>query len=78
METNNNVFSNDKITVTYEPRCCINAELCAKQLSEVFRHSVIPWIDLDVAKTKKIIKQIKRCPSGALQYYLKQKEKEVA
>jgi len=78
MEKNNNVSSNDKITVTYEPRCCINAELCAKQLSEVFRHSVIPWIDLDGAKTKKIIKQIKRCPSGALQYYLKQKEKEVA
>lgn len=78
MEKNNNVFSNDKITVTYEPRCCINAELCAKQLSEVFRHSVIPWIDLDGAKTKKIIKQIKRCPSGALQYFLKQKEKEVA
>ena len=78
METNNNVFSNDKITVTYEPQFCINAELCAKQLSEVFRHSVIPWIDLDGAKTKKIIKQIKRCPSGALQYFLKQKEKEVA
>ena len=78
METNNNVFSNDKITVTYEPRCCINAELCAKQLSEVFRHSVIPWIDLDGAKTKKIIKQIKRCPSGALKYYLNQKGKEVA
>ena len=78
MEKNNNVFSNDKITVTYEPQFCINAELCAKQLSEVFRHSVIPWIDLDGAKTKKIIKQIKRCPSGALQYYLKQKEKEVA
>jgi uncharacterized Fe-S cluster protein YjdI len=78
MEKNNNVFSNDKITVIFEPRCCINAELCAKQLSEVFRHSVIPWIDLDGAKTKKIIKQIKRCPSGALQYYLKQKEKEVA
>ncbi|MCA0151583.1 (4Fe-4S)-binding protein [Winogradskyella vincentii] len=74
METNHNVFSNDKITVTYEPRCCINAELCARQLSEVFRHSVIPWIDLDGAKTKKIIKQINKCPSGALKYYFNQKD----
>ncbi|MCA0132817.1 (4Fe-4S)-binding protein [Winogradskyella alexanderae] len=74
METNHNVFSNGKITVTYEPSCCINAELCANQLSEVFRHSVIPWINLEGAKTKKIIKQVKRCPSGALQYYLNSKE----
>ena len=74
MEANDNRFSNAEITVTYEPSCCTNAALCAQQLSEVFRHSVIPWIDLDGAKTKRIIKQIKRCPSGALQYHLKQKE----
>lgn len=77
MEANANVFSNAEITVTYEPKCCINAELCARQLSDVFRHTVIPWIDLDGAKTKRIIKQIKKCPSGALQYHLRQKE-EVA
>ncbi|GGI57065.1 (4Fe-4S)-binding protein [Winogradskyella haliclonae] len=70
MATNPNVFSNDKITVTYQPQCCVNAELCARQLSDVFRHSVIPWIDLDGANTKRIIKQIKKCPSGALQYQL--------
>lgn len=78
METNPNVFSNSEITVTYEPKCCINAELCAKQLSNVFRMSVIPWIDLDGAKTKKIIKQIRKCPSGALQYHVKDEQIEVA
>jgi uncharacterized Fe-S cluster protein YjdI len=78
MEANLNVFSNSEITVTYEPKCCVNAELCAKQLSEVFRTSVIPWIDLGGAKTKKIIKQINKCPSGALKYHMKQKQKEVA
>ena len=45
MDINANVFSNDEITVTYQPRCCTNAGICAKQLSEVFRKSVIPWID---------------------------------
>ena len=69
METlTENVYSNKDITVTFEPSRCIHAEKCAKGLSEVFRTSVIPWIDLDGAKTKRIIKQIKKCPSGALQF----------
>lgn len=77
MDIKSNVFSNEDITVTYQPKCCVNAGLCAKQLSNVFRHSVIPWIDLDGAATDKIIQQIKKCPSGALQYHFNTKE-EVA
>lgn len=68
METQDNIFSNDDITVTFEPCKCIHAEKCAKELSEVFRTSVIPWINLDGTETKKIIAQINKCPSGALQY----------
>lgn len=74
MEINANVFSNAEITVTYKPRCCANAELCARQLSNVFRNSVIPWIDLEGAQTDTIIKQINKCPSGALEYHLNQKD----
>lgn len=74
METNANVFSNDDITVTYNPRCCANAELCARQLSDVFRSAVIPWINLDGAETDQVIQQVKKCPTGALQYYLNQKD----
>lgn len=74
MAINENVFSNSEITVTYKPRCCANAGLCAKQLSNVFRTSVIPWIDLEGAKTNLIINQIKKCPSGALQYHLNKKK----
>ena len=75
MKTTPNVFSNSDITVTYNPCMCINAERCAKELSNVFRQSVIPWIDLEGASTKKIIKQVKKCPSGALQFHA---NKEVA
>lgn len=74
METNANIFSNDDITVTYQPSCCLNAGICAKQLSDVFKNSVIPWIDLDGAETATIINQINKCPSGALQYYLNRKD----
>lgn len=74
MDVNANVFSNKEITVTYEPHCCVNAGICARELSEVFRNSVIPWIDLDGAQTDVIVNQIKKCPSGALKYHLNQKD----
>ena len=74
MKTDANVFSNGTITVTYNPRCCTNAGLCARQLSNVFRTSVIPWIDLDGAETKAITEQITKCPSGALRYHLNKKD----
>ncbi|HNQ26397.1 MAG TPA: (4Fe-4S)-binding protein [Aquaticitalea sp.] len=78
METTDNVFSNRDITVTYEPRVCINAERCAKELSNVFRHSVIPWIDLDGDTTERIIRQVRKCPSGALKFSYNNSNDEVA
>jgi uncharacterized Fe-S cluster protein YjdI len=74
MKANDNVFSNDDITVTYNPSTCVHAERCARELSNVFRSSVIPWIDLDGASTNDIIQQVKKCPSGALQFRLNKKE----
>lgn len=75
METNANIFRNSDITVSYKPCVCINAERCARELSDVFRHSIIPWIDLDGASIKEIKRQVKKCPSGALQF---QRNKQVA
>lgn len=69
MDTYENEFSNAEITVTYDPKICKQSEICAKGLSDVFRTTVIPWIDMDGADTKKIINQIKKCPSGALQFH---------
>lgn len=74
MATDKNSYRNTDITVTYNPRCCANSGICAKQLSEVFRQSVIPWINLDGATTDLIINQINKCPSGALQFELNKKE----
>ena len=68
MRTYTNEFSNNEITVTFTPQKCIHAEKCAKELSSVFRTSVIPWINLDAANTANIVKQIKKCPSGALDF----------
>ncbi|WP_027136955.1 (4Fe-4S)-binding protein [Gaetbulibacter saemankumensis] len=75
METLKNQFSNQEITVTYEPCVCIHADRCAKELSDVFRISIIPWIDLEAAETLAVIEQIKKCPSGALKYRLNKQKK---
>ncbi len=68
MNSDPNSFSNDEITVKYNPKICVHAEKCCQELTEVFRASVIPWIDLEAAPTEQIIKQIRKCPSGALSY----------
>lgn len=73
MEINSNRFSNGDITIIYEPSVCINSGRCAKELSDVFRTSVIPWIDLDGASAQKIMEQVKKCPSGALKFHLHKK-----
>lgn len=77
MEVNAKEFSNKDITVTYDPCICTLSGKCAKELSEVFSNSVIPWINLEDSETKKVIQQIKKCPSGALQYYLKNEKQAV-
>ena len=74
METNANVFSNEEITVTFEPCLCIHAGKCARELSEVFRTSVIPWINLEGSESARVIQQIERCPSGALKFHHNKKE----
>ncbi|MDX1462165.1 MAG: (4Fe-4S)-binding protein [Marinirhabdus sp.] len=68
MQTYKNEYTNGEITVRYQPRKCIHAETCAKGLSDVFRTTVLPWIDLDGADTKEVIAQVKKCPSGALSF----------
>lgn len=74
MKINATEFSNKDITVTYDPCLCAQSDTCAKQLSNVFRDSVIPWIDINGASTDKIIQQVKQCPSGALKFHHNKKE----
>ena len=78
MVTQDNIFSNEDITVTFEPCKCIHAEKCAIELSQVFRTSVIPWIHLEGTTTKRIIEQIHRCPSSALKYSLNSIKRKVS
>lgn len=63
-------YSNGEVTVVWKPKVCIHSTLCWKGLIEVFNPKERPWIKMDGATTERIIEQVKKCPSGALSYYM--------
>ncbi|MCL5129940.1 MULTISPECIES: (4Fe-4S)-binding protein [unclassified Algibacter] len=68
-------FSNNDITITYDPFVCSLSGTCVKALPEIFSNKVIPWINIENAEPTHVINQIKKCPSGALQYSYRVKKK---
>jgi len=63
-------YSNDDITVLWKPKLCIHSTHCFKELPSVFKPLQRKWIDVNGASTDNIIVQVKRCPSGALSFFL--------
>ena len=63
-------YTNNEVTVVWKPKVCIHSTICWKGLIEVFNPKERPWIKMDGATTEKIIEQVRKCPSGALSYYL--------
>ena len=63
-------YTNNEVTVVWKPKVCIHSSLCWKGLIAVFNPKEKPWIKMDGASTEKIIEQVRKCPSGALSYYL--------
>ena len=63
-------YSNNDVTIVWKPDLCIHSKICWTELKEVFDPFVKPWIKPDGAETERIIAQVKKCPSGALSYYM--------
>jgi uncharacterized Fe-S cluster protein YjdI/CDGSH-type Zn-finger protein len=62
------VYRNDKIAVTWEPKLCIHAGNCFRDLPEVFKPQSRPWILVDAAKADEIAEIVMTCPTGALHF----------
>lgn len=69
-------YTNDEITVVWQPELCQHSTLCFAQLPEVFNPGIKKWINTNGAPTEKIINQVKRCPSGALSFFYNDSKKE--
>jgi uncharacterized Fe-S cluster protein YjdI len=66
-------YKADTIIVRFDPRICVHSGVCVRGLRAVFDIEKRPWVNVEGASAEAIAEQIKRCPSGALSYELREK-----
>jgi uncharacterized Fe-S cluster protein YjdI len=67
-------YSNDDITVVWQPDRCQHSGICFRGLPAVFDPRRRPWIQLAHADSATIVAQVERCPSKALTWRAKTDE----
>ncbi len=60
-------YAKGGLAVTFDPRVCTYSAACVRGLYDVFDVSKRPWVNLEGAPAERVVEQVKRCPSGALQ-----------
>jgi len=63
-------YTNGEVTVVWQSGKCIHSGNCVRNNPDVFQPREKPWIKIEGSSTEKIIDTVKKCPSGALTYYL--------
>ena len=67
-------YTNGEVTIVWKNTLCIHSGKCFTGLPKVFDPRKQPWVTPEGASTEEIINQVKKCPSGALSYYLNGKK----
>ena len=73
-------YTNGEVTIVWKPDACIHSTICWKAatgLPQVFNPAIRPWIKPEAATTQQIVDQVKKCPSGALSYFMNNAEPAV-
>lgn len=65
------VYEAPGITVTFDPEVCTHSGNCVRGLPAVFDVNRKRWVRPELASPKDVAAQVKRCPSGALQFQLR-------
>lgn len=63
-------YTNGEVTIVWQNKLCIHSGICVRGLPAVFNTNESPWINVEGATKEEIISQVKKCPSGALSYYM--------
>jgi uncharacterized Fe-S cluster protein YjdI len=71
-------YSNSEVTVVWEAKKCIHSAMCVKGLPNVFQPNEKPWIKIDATSTEELVATVKKCPSGALSFYMNDKKDRTA
>ncbi|ETN96009.1 (4Fe-4S)-binding protein [Zhouia amylolytica] len=66
-------YSNGELTIVWKPKKCIHSGICVKTLPMVYNPDKKPWIEIENATTEQLKDQVSKCPSGALSYYMSDK-----
>ena len=66
-------YSNGEVTIVWQNALCIHSGNCVRGLPAVYNPSASPWINASGASTIEMILQVKKCPSGALSFYMNNK-----
>jgi uncharacterized Fe-S cluster protein YjdI len=70
-------YTNGEVTVVWQPSKCVHSAICFRRpegLPEVFNPSIRPWVNMQGAPSDQIIEHVKKCPSGALSFFINDKE----
>jgi uncharacterized Fe-S cluster protein YjdI len=62
------VYETAEITVTFDPNICIHSGVCLRGLPKVFDITRTRWVAPEAEPAGDVAAQVRRCPSGALQY----------
>lgn len=64
-------YDGKDIKITFDLKKCIHAAECVNGAPEVFDPNKRPWITPDEAPAGKLASVVKKCPTGALKYEMK-------
>ncbi len=64
-------YESDEIVVTFDPNICIHSGDCVRGLPAVFDVRLKRWVRPENAPAERVAEQVRRCPSGALQFRMK-------
>lgn len=63
-------YTNGEVTIVWQNKLCTHSANCVRGLPEVFKPKEQPWIQTENATTEQLVEQVKKCPSGALTYFM--------
>lgn len=67
-------YTNGEVTIVWQNALCIHSGNCVRGLPSVFNTNTSPWINAAGASTTEMILQVKKCPTGALSFYMNNTE----
>ena len=71
-------YSNGELTIKWQQSKCIHSAVCLRELPKVYNPNERPWIKIENATTEELKAQVNKCPTGALSYFMNDKENNEA